>query len=70
MSLLLCGCETIIVLCLKILQEFYCELAVVWLRDHNRIVVKSLSWFIVTVLSVLVTSHKLSIKPHKLLVTL
>jgi hypothetical protein len=37
-SLLLSGYETIIVLCLQILQEFYCELAVEWLRDHNRIV--------------------------------
>jgi hypothetical protein len=35
---LLCGYETIIVLCLKNLQEFYCKLAVVWLRDHNRTV--------------------------------
>jgi hypothetical protein len=61
-SLLLCGYETIIVL-LENPAGTFGGSAVVWLRDHNRIVCKSLGRFIVTLLSVLVTSHKLSIIP-------
>jgi hypothetical protein len=38
----LCGCETKIVSVVVNPAGVLCELAVVWLRDHNRICVKSL----------------------------
>ena len=41
MTLLLCGCETIItfVVEFKNLQVVYCDFAVVWLWDHNHVLV-------------------------------